>query len=85
MRGCDLVHLTAAPVSVAEVSRQGFGKPFDQELAGTPATYDMRTRHSKVFGAEGAYQYSVRETIQAIRAYAQSEPVTLKPASGATA
>ena len=83
--GLRLVHLTAAPVSVAEVSRQGFGKPFDQELAGTPATYDMQTRHSKVFGAEGRYQYSVRETIQAIRAYAQSEPVTLKPESGATA
>ncbi|MER2540491.1 MAG: pyridine nucleotide transhydrogenase [Azonexus sp.] len=83
--GLRLVHLTAAPISVAEVSRQGFGKAFDQELSGTPATYDMRTRHSQCFGAKGAYQYSVRETIQAIRAYAQSEPVTLKSASGATA
>ncbi len=83
--GLRLVHLTAAPVSVAEVSRLGFATPFDQVLTGAPATYDMRTRHSKVFEAEGAYQYSVRETIQAIRAYAQSEPVSLKPASGATA
>lgn len=83
--GLRLLHLTAAPVSVADVSRQGFGRPFDQEMTGAPATYDMRTRHSKVFGAEGAYQYSVRETIQAIRAYAQSEPITLKRAPGATA
>jgi len=82
--GLRLVHLTAAPLSVAEVSRHGFGKPFDQELVCTPATYDMRTRHSKVFGGEGAYQYSVRETIQAIRAYAQSEPGTLIAAPGAT-
>lgn len=83
--GLRLVHLAAAPVSVAEVSQLGFAKPFDQELTGAPATYDMQTRHSKVFGAEGAYQYSVRETIMAIRAYAQSEPVILKPAPGATA
>jgi hypothetical protein len=83
--GLRLLHLTAAPVSVADVSRQGFGRPFDQEMTGAPATYDMRTRHSKLFGAEGAYQYSVRETIQAIRAYAQSEPITLKRAPGATA
>ena len=76
--GLRLVHLTAEPVSVADVSRQGFGKAFDQKLPGTPAAYDLRTRHSNVFGAQGAYQYSVRETIQAIRAYAQSEPVTLE-------
>ncbi len=83
--GLRLVHLTAAPVSVAQIALQGFGRPFAQELAGTPAVYDLRTRHARVFGAEGAYQYSVRETIQAVRAYAQSEPVTLKAAAGATA
>lgn len=80
--GLRLVHLTAAPISVAEVSWRGFGKAFDQELNGTPAKYDMRTRYAAVFGGEGSYQYSVRETIQALRAYAQSEPVTLKPQPG---
>jgi hypothetical protein len=83
--GLRLIHLTAAPVSVADVSLLGFGRKFDQQLAGTPATYDMRTRHAALFGAEGIYQYSTRETIQAIRAYAQSEPVTLKPAAGVAA
>ncbi len=82
--GLRLIHLTAAPISVADVSRHGFGRPFDQELAGSPAIYDMRTRHSKVFGSEGGYQYSARETIQAIRAYVQSEPLSLKPADGKT-
>lgn len=77
----SLVHLTSAPISVAEVSLKGFGKPFEQELDGIPARYDMRTRHGAVFGVEGEYQYSVRETIQAIRAYAQSEAVTLNRAS----
>jgi len=80
--GLRLVHLTAEPISVAEVSAQGFGNIFDQMLAGNPATYDMRTRYAEVCGGVGHYQYSGRETIQAIRAYAQSEPVTLKPAPG---
>ena len=81
--GLRLVHLTAAPVSVADISLLGFGRPFRQELAGIPGSYDMRTRHAAVFGAAGHYQYSARETIQAVRSYAQSEPVALVPAPGA--
>ena len=79
--GLKLVHLTAEPVSVADVSRKGFGKNFEQVLLNTPAAYDIRTRHAQVFGAIGHYQYSARETIQAIRAYAQSEPLTIKSES----
>ena len=81
--GLRLVHLTAAPITVADVFLQGFGRSFQQELAGTPGSYDMHTRHAALFGAAGNYQYSARETIQAIRAYAQSEPLALKPAPGA--
>jgi len=81
--GLRLVHLTAAPISVREISEQGFGKPFDHILATPPATYNMRTRHACIFGASGHYQYSKRETIQAIRAYAQSEPVTINSEPGA--
>lgn len=78
-----LVHLTTEPISVADVSRHGFGKSFDHPLAGNSTAYDMRTRHATVFGAEGNYQYSRRETVQAIRAYAQSEPRSLKSQEGA--
>jgi dTDP-4-dehydrorhamnose reductase len=69
-----LVHLTSSPVSVADVARQGFGIALDNRLEAPPATYDMRTRHAMLFGGSGAYQYSARETIQAVRMYAQSEP-----------
>ncbi len=69
------MHLTAEPLSVTKVSLQGFGKPFDHLGANnTPARYDLRTRHADIFGVTGHYQYSQRETIQAVRAYAQSEP-----------
>lgn len=81
--GLKLVHLTAEPISVADVSKNGFGKVFEHVLPNVPATYDMRTIHAQVFGAIGHYQYSARETIQAIRAYAQSEPLMIESESGA--
>jgi hypothetical protein len=74
----QLVHLTAAPISVADVSKLGFGKSFDQALANTPTTYDLRTRHARLFSASGHYQYNTCETLLAIRSYAQSEPLTIK-------
>jgi hypothetical protein len=74
--GLKLVHLTAEAVSVAEVAREGFNLRFDQELEKRPAQYDLRSIHAELFGGRGAYQYSQRESIQAIRAYAQSEPKT---------
>lgn len=81
--GLKLVHLTAEPVSVAAVSQLGFGKLFDQTLNSPPAAYDMRTCYASIFGANGAYQYTKRETLQAVRAYAQSEPASINMNAGA--
>jgi len=83
--GLKLVHLTAEPISVAEVSALGYGKPFEQAQANIPAMYDLRTQYAEVFGTTGHYLYRRRETIQAVRAYAQSEPRTLKVVAGASA
>lgn len=69
-----LVHLTAEPVSVAEVARDGFGQPFVNELSGAAPRYDFRSRYAAMFGGSGSYQYSKRESLLAIRAFAQSEP-----------
>jgi len=80
--GLKLVHLTAEPISVADVSAQGFGKSFEQTQANSPAVYDMRTLYAPIFGSSGHYQYSARETVQAVRAYAQSEPRTLDLSQG---
>lgn len=78
----NLIHLTAEPISVADVSLHGFGRTFTHSLNALPARYDMQSRHSQLFVSAEHYQYSARETIQAIRAYAQSEPITLKSGSG---
>lgn len=80
--GLKLVHLTAEPISVADVSKYGFGKFFDNVLTTPPASYDFQSRHAALFGGQGHYQYSGREAIQAVRAYAQSEPVSIKAEGG---
>lgn len=76
--GLKLVHLTAEPLSVGDISLQGFGKSFTHTLSNPAATYDMQTKHGQIFGASGRYLYSARETIMAVRAYAQSEPLMIK-------
>jgi dTDP-4-dehydrorhamnose reductase len=76
--GLKLLHLTAEPVSVAEIAKEGFGRTFKQEMNSPPAAYDIRSRHALMFGSQVLYQYSKRETILAVRAYAQSEAVSIK-------
>ncbi|SDT65942.1 NAD-dependent epimerase/dehydratase family protein [Pseudomonas granadensis] len=72
--GIKLVHLTAQPVSVAAIAKDGFAREFANALDNPVGFYDMQTRYANVFGGEGRYQYSLRETLLAVRAYAQSEP-----------
>jgi nucleoside-diphosphate-sugar epimerase len=74
-----LVNLTAEALSVADIAREAFGLEFTQEQPGTPGCYDLRSRHAALFGGTGAYQYSARESLLAIRAYAQSEPERVTP------
>lgn len=73
-----LVHLTAQPISVADLALKGFGIDFTHTLSNPPARYDFKTCYAEVFGKSGSYQYSQAETLLAIRAYAQSEAKTLK-------
>jgi nucleoside-diphosphate-sugar epimerase len=75
--GESIVHLTSEPVSVREVAEIAFNQKFDNELAAQPARYDFRTRYAAGFGGAGHYQYSRRESLLAITAYAQSEPQSL--------
>jgi len=75
--GLKIVHLTSEPISVAEISLQGFGKHFFQIRGDSPITYDFRTLYAGIFGGIGGYQYGQREIIQAIRNYAQSQVRTL--------
>lgn len=69
-----VVNFSAEPISVADVAKLGFNMDFAQQLEGrTPAIYDMHSSRAELFGGRGPYLYDRRETILAIRAYAQSE------------
>lgn len=72
--GLELVHFTAEPTSVADIARDGFGTTLPTANGGTAPRYDMCSRHARLFGGTDRYQYSRREVISAVRAYAQSEP-----------
>jgi len=74
----QLVHLTAEPVCVADIAELAFCLTLNSVENSKPARYDMRSLHTDLFGATQHYQYSARETLLAIRAYAQTEPLTLK-------
>jgi glycosyltransferase involved in cell wall biosynthesis len=78
--GIRLVHLTAEPIGVREITQQGFGFSFENHVADNPADYCMRTRYAEAFGKSGFYQYSKHDSFLAIRAYVQSEARTLKVA-----
>lgn len=69
-----LIHLTAEPISVATLAEQGFGRKFTQILPSATVRYDMQSLHDRLLGGDQGYHYSKREVIQAVRAYAQSEP-----------
>jgi len=70
----SLVHLTAAPLSVADIADRGFGKAFTNHRTPDPVQYDFRSVHASAFGGGELYQYDARSAMIAIRAYAQSEP-----------
>ncbi len=72
--GLQTVHLTAEPVSLGEIAQRCFGHTFTQTGEMRPAEYDLQSLHAARFGARGRYQYSARESLDAIRAYARSEP-----------
>jgi dTDP-4-dehydrorhamnose reductase len=78
--GLQLLHLTAEPVSIERVALEAFGRKLEQTLPAAPARYDMRSIHAEAFGGREGYQYTARETMLAIRAYAQSEPRRERPA-----
>ena len=70
--------MTAEPITVADVSKYGFNKIFNNKLSSPLINYDMRTQYAELFGTKGNYQYSRLESIDAIRIYAQSENKNLE-------
>jgi nucleoside-diphosphate-sugar epimerase len=69
----ELVHLPTEPVSVADVARGGFGLEFTNEVAATPARYDVRTRHAEMFGGTGNYIQTRAQQLASIAEFVARE------------
>ena len=70
---CNLLHLTAEPLSVSDIAKECFNLDFNNVLSDRFACYDFQTAFSDLYDSERPYQYSRKEIILAIRCYAQSE------------
>ncbi|SET56703.1 NAD-dependent epimerase/dehydratase family protein [Thorsellia anophelis] len=74
-----LIHLTSEPVRVSDIASECFNFSFNNvpsELS-SASQYDLQTKYSKLFNTSGQYQYVKREIMTIIRAYAQSESLSL--------
>lgn len=69
----SLVHLPTAPVSVADVARQACGVEFINEVAPSPARYDVRTLFATLFGGSGSYIETPEQELAGIAEFVAAE------------
>ncbi|MGE0704862.1 MAG: NAD-dependent epimerase/dehydratase family protein [Vicinamibacterales bacterium] len=75
--GLDLLNIAAEPLSCDEIARESFGRHFDNEAAGGPVTYDMRSCRLGRIGIDAPYAMTRVEVLEGIRRFAadhQTEP-----------
>ena len=68
-----LVHLPTEPVSVADVARAAFGLEFTNEVAATPARYDIHSRYADRFGGRKPYLQGKTEELAGIASFVSRE------------
>lgn len=66
-----LLHLTSAPVTVSAVAKKGFNFDYENFLNQKLISYDFKTKFASLWGKEEPYQYSVEETLEAVRKFAK--------------
>ena len=64
-----LWHPATQPVSAGELYKYLTGETFVNELSGTPAAYDYRTIHDRLFGGHDGYICSKEEVMEDIRVF----------------
>ena len=71
IEGVDLVNLFPEPISAAETCYAVKGKDFVNELSGTPAHYDCRTKYAALFGRSDGYIGDKKIMLEKITKFAQ--------------
>jgi nucleoside-diphosphate-sugar epimerase len=70
--GIRLLHLATEPVAMGEVARRFFGREL-RAPGGTPARYDLRSRHAAAWGASGGYLRSREDVLRGIEQFVREE------------
>lgn len=71
--GLQLLNVATEPMTVANVAMDVLGIEFDNRPPGTPARYDVRSRHAALFGGRGGYLYERQTVSRALRQFAVAE------------
>lgn len=61
--GIKKINLVTQPISAAEIYNSLYGKEFKNEIAPTPAHYDINTNFDSIFGTENGY-IANKETVK---------------------
>jgi nucleoside-diphosphate-sugar epimerase len=67
-----VAHLVSEPISLGRIAVDVFRVNLASSTERPAVYYDLQTGHSEIFGGFGNYTYSARESLTAIRAFAQA-------------
>jgi hypothetical protein len=66
----SLINFATEPVRTDAIAKEAFGIDFTNEPEGvTPASFDMRSKHAKLYGPSDNYLYSKKQELDDIKAF----------------
>jgi nucleoside-diphosphate-sugar epimerase len=68
-----VVNFSTEPVSVSEMAREAFDLDFTNDPGGSPARFNMLSKHARLFGGSDGYLYTRRQVLDELRAFVQHE------------
>lgn len=71
--GLKRLNITTPPLSVAEVYKHLCGKEFENVLSKPPYSYDLRSKHCKLFGGDSGYLLSREQVLEDISSFVKEE------------
>jgi hypothetical protein len=67
----SLINLTSEPVNISEISEYCFGKPFKNEVSPTPANYNLKSKHARLWNHNNGYLYPKEQVLEEIKQFVQ--------------
>lgn len=80
--GLGVVNFATEPVTVRDVARAAFGREFTTYPGTTPARFDIRTRHARLFGGTDPYMLDRHRVLEDLRRFVARQRAARQHASG---